>query len=52
LSSPETDPAEEEAAGATGAALLHESLERLADAVESALDTGRLAAILEESDHR
>jgi len=39
-----------EAGGQTGAALLHVALDRLANAVESALDMRRLAAILEEND--
>ena len=34
----------------TGAAMLQVALDRLADAVESALDMRQLAAILEESD--
>jgi adenosylcobyric acid synthase len=50
LSACTKENAQPEAGGQTGAALLHAALDRLADAVESALDMRQLAAIIEESD--
>ncbi len=51
LSAPSKEAASAESRGRTGAALLHTALDRLADAVETALNMQELESILEEN-HR